>query len=92
MVFYQLFVFSPNACPSKTTENVSYFILKALLVLEIFKFLLFFSLLSTLSRFKRTNGSRIIYNVMNYLHKFADVFFGITQKLFYNTFGQIIYN
>ena len=41
MVFYQLFVFSPNASPSKTTENVSYFILKALLVLEIFKFLFF---------------------------------------------------
>ena len=63
--------------PSKTIKNVFYFIEKALFVLEIFKFLLFSPLLSTLSRFKRTNVSGIIYDVMN---KFADVIFAITQK------------
>ena len=37
--FYQIFIFSPNDSPSKTTKNVFYFIEKALLILEIFKFL-----------------------------------------------------
>ena len=38
------FYFSPNGSPSKTMKNVFYFIQKALLVLEIFKFLWFFVL------------------------------------------------
>ena len=33
--------FSPNDSPLETTKNVFYFILKALFVLEIFKFLYF---------------------------------------------------
>ena len=37
-IFCQIFIFSPNDSPSKTIKNV-YFIEKALLVLEIFKFL-----------------------------------------------------
>ena len=41
--------------------------LKALFVLQIFSFLLFFPLLPTLSRFKRANGSGIIYDVMKWL-------------------------
>ena len=47
--------------------NVFYLIWKALFVLEIFKFLWFFPFLSSISRFKRTNGSGIIYDVMNWL-------------------------
>ena len=65
-IFYHILIFSPNDSPSKTLKNVFYFIQKALFVLEIFKFLLFFPFLSTLSRYKRTNGSGIIYNVMNW--------------------------
>ena len=47
--FLSNFYFSPNDNPSKTMKNVSYFIFKALFVLEIFKFSyfclsLFFSL------------------------------------------------
>ena len=38
-IFYQFFIFSPNDSPSKTMKNVLYFILKALFILEIFKFL-----------------------------------------------------
>ena len=53
-----------------------------------------FPFLSTLSRFKRRNGSEIIYDVMNWLNKFADVAFGITQKAalhYIIKLGQIIY-
>ena len=64
---YQIFIFSPNDSPLKTKKNVFYFIWKALFVLEIFKFLYFFPFLSTLYRFKRTNGSEIIHDIMNWL-------------------------
>ena len=37
--FLSNFYFSPNDSPSKTVKNVSYFLKKALFVLEIFKFL-----------------------------------------------------
>ena len=37
-IFYQVFVFSSSERP-KTMKNAFYFILKALLILEIFKFL-----------------------------------------------------
>ena len=65
-IFYEIFIFSPNDSPSKTIKNVFYFIVKALFVLEIFNFLSFFPFLSTRSRFKMTNGSGIIYDVMNW--------------------------
>ena len=54
-IFYQIFIFSPYDSPLKTMKNVSYFIQKALLVLEIFKVLHFLHFLFTLSRSKRTN-------------------------------------
>ena len=38
-IFYQIFIFSSSDRPSKTMKNVFYFILKALFVLKIFKFL-----------------------------------------------------
>ena len=37
-IFYQVFIFSSSDRPSETMKNVFYFILKALFVLEIFKF------------------------------------------------------
>ena len=66
-IFYQIFIVSPNDSPLKTMKNVFYFIEKALFVLKIFKFLWFFPFLSALSRFKRANGSGIIYDVMKWL-------------------------
>ena len=65
-IFYQFFIFSSNDTPAKTMKNVFYFMSQSLFVLEIFKFLYFFPLLSTLSRFKRVYGSGIIYDVMNW--------------------------
>ena len=59
------FIFSGNGSPLKTMKNLFYFTRKALFVLEIFKFLYFFLFLSTVSRFKRTNESGIIYDVIN---------------------------
>ena len=38
-IFNQIFIFSSSDRPSKTMKNDFYFILKALFVLEIFKFL-----------------------------------------------------
>ena len=66
-IFYQFFIFSSSDRPSKTMKTVFYLILKALFIHEIFKFLYFFPFLSTLSRFKRSNGSGIIYDVINWL-------------------------
>ena len=66
IIFYEIIIFSPNDSPSKTIKNVFYFIEKPLFVLEIFKFLKFFPFLSTVSRFKRTNGTGVIYDVMNW--------------------------
>ena len=66
-IFYQIFIFSWNDRPSETMKNAFYFIEKALFVLEMFKFLYFFPFLSTIFRFKRANGSGIIYDVKNWL-------------------------
>ena len=88
-IFYQIFIFSPNDCPSKTGKNVFYFISKALFVLEIFKFWYFFLFPSTFSRLKRTNGSGII-NVCIGLHKFEDIIFGIIQKPLHFTPSNLV--
>ena len=53
------------------------------------QFFVFFPFLSTLSRYKRTDGSGIVYDVMNWLHKFADVIFEITQQLLYITSSNL---
>ena len=66
-IFYQIFIFSSNDRPSKTMKNVLYFIEKAPFVPQIFKFIKFFSVFSTLPRFQRANGSGIIYDVINCL-------------------------
>ena len=39
LFFYQILIFSSSDWPSKTMKNVFYFILKALFILKIFKFL-----------------------------------------------------
>ena len=59
--FHQIFIFSQNDSPSKTEKM--FFISSK----KLFSFLRysFFCNFSTLSRFKRTNGSRIVYDVMN---------------------------
>ena len=67
VIFCLTFIFSLNHSPSKVIKNVFYFIEKALSVLKISKCLYFFSFLSTLSKFKRTNKNGIIYNVINWL-------------------------
>ena len=66
-IFYQIFIFSSSDRSSKTMKNVFYFILKALFVLKIFKFLYFFPFLYTMSKFKRASGSGITYDVINWL-------------------------
>ena len=65
--FFQIFIFSPSERSSKILKNVFYFMEKSLFVLEIFRYLYVFSFLSTILRFKRTNGSRIIYDARNWL-------------------------
>ena len=65
-IFYQIFVFSPND-GFKIYEKCLLLHLKSSFRspdIQIFAFLTF---LSTLSRLKRTNGSGIIYDVMNWL-------------------------
>ena len=62
-----IFIFSPNDSPSKTMKNNFYFIWKSLFVFEIFRFWYFFPFRFTLSRFKRTNETEIIYDVMKWL-------------------------
>ena len=67
LFFIFIFIFSVNGSPLKAIKNVFYFIEKALFVLEIFNFLLFFPFFSILSRFKRTNRSQMISDAMNLL-------------------------
>ena len=81
-IFCQVLIFSPNDSPSKIIKT-AFLIAKALFVLEILKFLWFFPFLSTLFRFKRTNGSGIIYDVMNWLAYICRFILGISQKLLY---------
>ena len=45
-IFYLIFIFSPYDSPLKTMKDVCYFIEKAVFVLEIFQFFLFFPFLS----------------------------------------------
>ena len=90
--------FSPNDSPLKTMKNVFYFILfyfQALFIFEIFKFLYFFPFLSTLSRFKRKNGSGIIYDVINwlaYIYRCNFWNYSKTALHYIIKFGQMIYN
>ena len=66
-IFYEIFIFSPNDIPSKTVEKYFLFHLKSTLHSQDIHMFVIFRFLSTLSRFKRTNASGIIYDVMNWL-------------------------
>ena len=55
-------------------------------------FVIFAISLSTLSRFKRTNGSGIIMMPCTGLHKFVNVIFGITQKSLYIASSNLVKN
>ena len=89
------YFFTKQMIALQKLKNIFYFIQKALFILEIFKFLYFFLFLSTLSRFKRTNGSELMMSWIG-LHKFAGAIFGITQKPRYIYYTiklcQIMYN
>ena len=65
-VFYQVFTFSPNDSPSKTIKNVFLFHLKSPFCSRDIQIFVIFPL-STLSNLKKTNGSGIIYDAMNWL-------------------------
>ena len=62
-IFYQIFIFSPSDSSLKTMKNVL-FHLKSSFCSPGIQMFVIFSFLSTLSRFKRANGSEIIYDVM----------------------------
>ena len=62
------FLFFHQMIVLQKLKNASFsFIWKAIYILEIFKFLYFFPFIFTLSRFKRSNESGIIYDAMNCL-------------------------
>ena len=64
-IFYQIFIFSPNDSPLKTTKNVFLFHLKSSFHSRDIQFFVIFSLPLHTSQIKRTNGSGIIYDAMN---------------------------
>ena len=64
-IFYQFFIFSPSDRPSKT-EKCFLFHLKSSFCSWDIQIFVIFPLPFCTSRFKRTNGSEIIYDVMNW--------------------------
>ena len=65
-ISYHFFNFSTNDSPLKTMKNIFYSS-KKLFSFTKYSIFCIFSFLSTLHRFKRTNGSGIIYDAMNWL-------------------------
>ena len=63
-IFYKIFIFSPNVSPLKTIKNVK--ALKSSFRSEVIQILVISSFLFTFFRFKRTNKSGIIFDVMNW--------------------------
>ena len=66
-IFYQIFIFPPNDNSSEIMKNLFLSHLKSSFRCRDIQFFVIFSFLSKLSRFKRPNGSGIIYDVMNWL-------------------------
>ena len=87
-IFYQIFISSPNDSPSKTEKCFLFHLKSSFRSRDIQIFVIF--PLSTLYRFKRTNGSGIIYDVLIALYKFAGVTFGITQEPLYITPSNLV--
>ena len=88
--FYQIFIFSPIDSPAKTMKNTSYFIKKALFVLEIIKFLYFHPSLFFFHCFRRWSKINLkVYDTINCLNKNSITHFvwylekekGVTLKL-----------
>ena len=65
--FYQIFIFSPNNNSSEIMKKLFLSHLKSSFRCRDIKFFVIFPFLSKLSRFKRPNGSGIIYDVMTWL-------------------------
>ena len=77
---------SPNGSPPKTTKNASHSTKKAPLAPR-YSDSVIFPLFSTISSFKRTNGSVIIYMISRLgMHRFADIIFRITQTFVFDGF------
>ena len=64
-IFYEIFIFLPIDSPLKTMKSVFSFHLKSSSPSRDIQIYVIFPLFSTLSIFKRANGSGIIYEVMN---------------------------
>ena len=93
-IFYQNFFFHQMTAFQKLWK-IFYIFSKKLFLLKTFKFLWFFPFLSTLSRFKRKNGSGIIYDVMNWFAYICRCnFLNNPKTILYNIIklGQIKYN
>ena len=65
-ISYQIFIFSSNDASSKTMKNVFVFHIKSSFRSRDIQFFIIFPFLSTLSRFKRANGSGMIYDGINW--------------------------
>ena len=85
-IYDQIFIFSLNDSPSKTLKKCFLFYRKSSFC---FQDIQIFVIIPALSTFKRTNGSGTIYVVLNWLHKFADVIFRITQLPLYMTSSNL---
>ena len=66
-IFYQIFIFFTKWLPFKNFEECFLFHLKSSFYSRDIHFLVIFPFLSKLFRFKRTNASGIIYDIMNWL-------------------------
>ena len=65
LFFIKFLIFPPNDSPLKTMKNVFLFHLKSSFCSQDILIVVFFPFLPTFSRFKRTNESGIIYDIMN---------------------------
>ena len=88
--FLSNFYFFTKWWPFKNYEKCFLFHLKSSFRSRDIQVFVFFPFFSTLSRFKRANGSRKFMMSWNGVHKFADVSFGITQKQLYITSSNLV--
>ena len=94
-IFYQIFIFFTKWQPLKNYEKCFLFHLKISFCSQDIKFFVIFSLPFCTSRYKRTNGCGIIYNVMNWLTETCRCSFWNNSKttLYYIIkLNQIIFN
>ena len=92
-LFFIKFLFFHHMVPFKNYEKCFLFHLKMYFRSRDIQIFVIFSFLSTLSRFKRTNESGIIYNVMNWLARICRCNFSNNSKTalhYIIKLGQII--